>query len=341
MNAWVTDVYIYTGNYEQYALSLLKSGDKPPQGYKDFIISILTDIAIGIIGVAASGVPGLGPAIGAVVAITSENIKKWTAPGALPPTLDAKFAEFKLGHLQMQLTISAMLLALADYKDNFKNLREGWKDPIDFNGQKYTLQDLVNAQFPTVNEGIAYGALRTAAYDRFRRQIWNVMIAKAGSMTRSNYWGVPIIDPNDINNFIKPTYYGRTVYYAQEENKSTYLRGWYANKFDSYYFSKWWFQFDGRDLSDDAAKELFKDDTPGNITNPTGLFNRDYVFKQFHTEKPDFRVWDIVDGSQHYYDLRKDLDWGRNNKYTDALGFVDLPDDFEFTGGEFPQLIKK
>ena len=322
MNAWVEDVYLYTGNYEGYILPLLKSGEKP-SGWGNFILSILTDIAIGIIGVAAAGVPGLGPAIGAAVAIVSENIKKW-ALGDRPGTLDAEFAEFKIGHLKMQKAISDMLLTLADETDNYRNLQEGWKGNIDLNGKKYTLRDLAASQFPTVDKGAEFVALRTLAYDRFKKYIWNVMILKAGSMTYSAQWS---FNENFSHPGVSPTAYGRDEHY--KNYPATYLRGGYSNLFNLYYFRYWYLTFDDRELSADAAKELFKDDTPENIINHDGLFNRDYVFKQFHREKPDFFG---------YHDLRKDSDYGPNRD--DAQGF-DLPDDFSFTGGDFPQLIKK
>lgn len=220
MNAWVEDVYRYTGEYEQYVIDLVKSGQTPPSGYKNFIISILTDIAVGIIG-AAAGVTVVERAIGAALAITSENIRKWTS-GALPPTLDAEFAEFKLGQLQMRKTMSDLLLKLADETDNYRSLREGWKEAIEFNGKMYTLRDLANSQFPTVQEGTAYVALRTAAYDRFKKYIWNLMIMKAGSMTRSDHWVVRY-DPPRVNS---PTQYGREFFYKEPYNQSRYLRGW-------------------------------------------------------------------------------------------------------------------
>ncbi len=346
MNAWVEDVYIYTGNYEQYVIDLVKSGQTPPSEYKNFIISILTDIAIGIIG-AAAGVPVLERAIGAALAITSENIRKWTS-GALPPTLAAEFAEFKLGHRQMQKTISTTLLTLADETDDYRNLREGWKGAIDFNGKMYTLRDLANSQFPTVQEGTAYVALRTAAYDRFRKYIWNLMIMKAGSMSSPGYWEVD----KGVNSFSDtPTYHAREVFYKEPWSQSRYLRGYseYVNRdmgsppSNSYNFHLWRFFFDGRELPAAAAKELFKDDTPGHIINPDGLFNRDYVFKQFHREKPDFRAWEfgVGWGTQNYYDLRRDESWGGCSLGETCFGFDRDADNYVFTGGDFRQLIKK
>jgi hypothetical protein len=321
MNAWIMDLYPFCIEYEVYMYALLKSGEKP-SAWKEFVVSILTDIAIGIIAAAADVLSAgiAGAAAIAVLAIAADSIKTW-ALGDRPGNLDAEFAEFVKGHNQMQKAISDLLLILADETDNYKNLREGWKGDIDFNGKKYTLRDLAESQFPTVAQGKAYTDLRTAAYDQFRKYIWNLMIAKAGSIEYSSMW-------YRQESFIgtSPTNFGRSEHY--KNHPATYLRGWYDGIF-TYYYRYWHLTFDGRELPDAAAKELFKDDTPHNIINPDGLFLRDYVFKQFHTEKPDFFG---------YHDLKKHF--SKFPQYNTYLDF-DLPDDFEFTGGDFPQLIKK
>lgn len=321
MNAWVEDVYLYTGNYEQYVLAILKSGEKPTE-WKDFIIDILTEIAIGILEVASVEVPGAGPAI----AIAGESIKKWTS-GDKPANLDAEFAEFKLGHLQMEKAISDTLLKLADKTDNYKNLRERFKGDIEFNGKKYSLSDLANSQFPTPAKGKEYTDLRTAAYDRFRKYIWNVMIMKAGRLNYSSYWLVA------QQSYDSPTQYGRDVHYKDERYKSTYLRGWHDYFGGFFYHRYFYFEFDGRELSPEAAKELFKNDTPENVINPDGLFDRDYVFHQFHKEKPDWFG---------YYALRKDLNKTKGFVSRDKdFGFDPAADDVVFTGGDFPMLTKR
>ncbi|GAB3280469.1 hypothetical protein GCM10027347_55620 [Larkinella harenae] len=321
MNAWVEDVYLFTGNYEQYVLAILKSGEKPTE-WKDFVIDILTEIAIGILEVAAGEIPGAGPAI----AIAGENIKHWTSSDN-PANLDAEFAEFKLGHLQMQKAISDMLLKLADETDDYKNLRDGFKTNIEFNGQKYSLRDLANSQFPTKDKGVEYTDLRTAAFDRFRKYIWNVMIMKAGTMTYSALWS------RSGDAYDSPTQYARDVHYSDSRYKSTYLRGWYDWWGGLFYYRYFYFKFDDRELSPEAAKELFKDDTPGHIINPDGLFTRDYVFKQFHKESPDWFG---------YYELRKDLLKTKGSTSGDkSFGFDPTADNVVFTGGDFPMLVKQ
>ncbi|RCR66919.1 hypothetical protein DUE52_24270 [Larkinella punicea] len=321
MNAWVEDVYLYTGNYEQYVLAILKSGEKPTE-WKDFIIDILTEIATGILEVAAGEIPGAGPAI----AIVSDIIKKWTT-GDKPANLDAEFAEFKLGHLQMQIAISNTLLKLADETDDYKNLREGFGKDVELNGKTYSLRDLATSQFPTVKQGDEYTALRTAAYDRFRKYIWNVMIMKAGKMTYSALWS------RSNESYDSPTQYARDVHYSDGRYKSTYLRGWYDWFGNLFYYRYFYFEFDGRELSSEAAKELFKDDTPEHIINPDGLFTRDYVFKQFHKEQPDWFG---------YHELRKDLLKTKGFTSGDkSFGFDPAADHADLTGGDFPLLIKR
>lgn len=317
MNSWITDVYPFCIEYEVYIYSLLKSGEKP-SGWRDFIVDILIEIALAILEAAAEEVPGAGPAI----AIAGENIKKW-ASGDRPANLDAEFAEFVRGHNQMQKSISDTLLTLADETDHYKNLREGFKEDIEFNGKKYSLRDLAGSNFPVVNKGTAYVALRTAAFDRFRRLIWNVMFIKAGRMTYSGPWSI-YADGLGRN----PTWMGRNVHYRDPRYKATYLRGFYEFFGNRFYYRYWYFEFDGLELSGDAANELFKDDTPGHIINPKGLFFRDYVFKQFHGHKPDFFG---------YHELRQEPDWGGSG---DAFAFDAEADAFVFTGGDFPKLTQ-
>ena len=117
----------------------------------------------------------------------------------------------------------------------------------------------------------------------------------------------------------------------QPGDKARYLRGYFSFTNEYYYYGWWLFSFDGRELPPAAAAELFKDDTPGNIISPTGLFNRDYVFKQFHREKPSFEFGP----DEHYHDLRKDLELGPDL----SSGFDLDADNYAFTGGDFPQLI--
>jgi hypothetical protein len=235
--------------------------------------------------------------------------------GTTTETLNGVFAEFKLAHLQMQIEIKNKLIILADKTDNYKNLRDGWKGEIVFNDKKYTLRDLAGAQFPDKSIGQKYTDLTTAAYDRFRKYIWNLMIATAGTMTYSYQWSYPAAPA--------PSYYIRRNICEKDEYKSVYVRDWYFG--GRYYFRYWYFTFDGHELSSNAAKELFMDDYPTHIINPKGLFRRDYVFKQFHRDRPDFFG---------YFDLRP------NEDYHPYSGDDFDTSDFVFTGGDFKVLTK-
>ena len=167
-------------------------------------------------------------------------------------------------------------------------------------------------------------------YVAFQKHIWNAMFLYAGRMEVHNsntfYEDASKIVPRD---------YAEKVHYPNY--KATYLRGYFyrsavivSNIY--FYFASFYFTFDGLELSEEAAQVLFKDDWPGHIINPKGLFNRDYVFKQFHTKKPDFLG---------YFEIRKDAERGScmNDR---SCAYFDLEaDNYDFTAGEFPQLIVK
>lgn len=330
MKDWVTDLYILTGKYEEIVFKLLKSGEKPKE-WNDFILNIFTEIANGILEAAAVVAEVELPGAGAAIAIAVENIKQWTSDDK-PNNLEAEFAEFENAHLQMQIAIENMLSTLADATDDYKNLREGWPGEIELNGKKYTLRDLAGSQFPNIdasfpetNKGEAYAKLKTAAYDRFRKYIWNVMFIKAGEMTYSAAWTIGPADLGPWGADATPTYYGRETHY--KDYPATYLRGYRQAFFENWVFRYWYWTFDGLELSATAAKELFKDDTPEHIINPDGLFLRSYVFKQFHTKKPDFFG---------YHELRKDTE-SVGDDTGNGYAF-DVPDNYEFTGGDFLML---
>ena len=78
---------------------------------------------------------------------------------------------------------------------------------------------------------------------------------------------------------------------------------------------------DGNPFPDEASRILFMDDTPSHIITPGGLFNRSYVFQQFNTTKPTF-------------------DYGHELGNDEIGNLNPNADDWEFTGGMFPQLIQ-
>lgn len=366
MDAFFADVHTYNIDYERSVHEWLKSSpENPPSGFSQFILSLITAIVIGIMGVvvaAAVVTPGVGPIIaatvGAAIAIVSLNIKTWALDGnSRPQTLEAQFAKFDDSQNKMRKAMSDLLIDLASSTDNYRNLRENWKD-VEFNGIKYTLRHLASSTFPTKSgsanpsanptkiEDTPYVLMRTAATEHFKRQIWNVMIAKAGSLSYGGWWH------ENVDDYDKkpPFHYAREIFYKRADNKGRYLRGYYnevplpyggVNR--RFTFGSWTFTFDNRPLSADAANELFIDDTPGHIMDPddkgnpkTGFFNRDYVFKQFHQEKKYMTP---------FLDLREDEDWGRGDKGDNggygSYGFDPDSNNYVFTGGEFPPQLTK
>ena len=321
---WVEELYVYTGKYEEIVFDLLKSGSEGPKSWGEFILNIFITISTRILEEAVKEVPGLGPAI----ALAGDSVKEW-ATGDKPRNLLSEFPLFKNGHLEMQIALVNMLERLQGTDDdgNYKNLRDRWPGEIEFNGKKYTLRELANAKIPT--EGDDYVNSKTAAYDQFRKHLWNLMFIKCGTMIESDYWTIGPADLPKPPGYLEglPTEYGRAVHY--KDYPATYLRGkWATTDFHYWLFKYWWWEFDGLELSEAAAELLFNDDTPEHIINNDALFTREYVFKQFHLEKPDFKG---------YHELRKDLQDGPLGERDNCYNF-DCPDNWEFTGGEFPML---
>ncbi|MBD2755724.1 hypothetical protein [Spirosoma validum] len=334
MDAWLSDVYSETGKYEEIVFHLLNSGQKPTQ-WKDFIINILTAIALGMFEAAGAITGTKFLLVGPELAIVSAIVRQFTSFDR-PSNLEAQFAEFELGHLAMQIAISDKLLTLADETDNYKNLRDAWPGDLEFNGQKYTLKHLADSAFPSEKQGTDYVALRTAAYNQFRKHIWNVMIMKAGNI---NYYHWGNVTPYDLGQQGGCVHsWAMNRFYSDQPYAGGYLRGYYREGFfEGYSMEYWLIDFDGKYLSEDAAKELFTDYTPGQFINPdpndktkplTGLFPRDYVFKQFNTTKTQFFG---------YFDLAKP----EVAQCMGSLAFDESTYNYDYTGGNFPMLIKK
>lgn len=317
MFLWVDDLLGDCRSYEFRVYTLLKSGEKP-KGWTVFLIDIFTYIGIGLLQASVAGIPGLGPLIGAAIAVAKESITTW---GLNPPpnTVDGAIAEFMGGFENMMGAIKGRLKNLQDDHNNFQYMRTEFESKsIEFNGKSYTLKDLANADFPAA--GLEYTAMKAAALLHFKKQIWTVMFIKAGTMSYSD---IKIIIASGL-----PHVYA-TEYYS--EYPDTYWRGRTVGggNFTDYWWYYWYWEFDGLQLSAEAAKELFKDTYPGNIVNPNALFDRDYVYKQFHLEKPDFG---------EYYDVRRDKEVGPG---TGRARYFDEHLDFDFNAGGFLQLIKK
>ncbi|MBC3787882.1 hypothetical protein [Spirosoma utsteinense] len=316
------DLYLFMIGFEAEAWADLQSGTVAPESWKDFIIDIFVDIAVGILDAAAVATAVELPFAGAAIAIAGESIKKWTS-GDRPTGLAGAVADFATGVNQMQLAIYDTLNTLIAVKDNYANLRNAFaKGPIaDPNDptKKYTLRNLAEAQIPNKDlDGGNYTTQFNAAYKRFRQYYWNVMLVKTAEMNYKNF---------ELYDTISPARHARDTHYPA--NPATYMRGtYYAN--DIFYNRSYYLTVDGRELSPALGRKLFIDDTPGNIINKDALFPRDYVFKQFRTERYDFGG---------YYDVRRDLNLYGYPDY--SKNYDPSTEDYVFTGGAFPQLIKK
>lgn len=330
MHEWIQELYPYCIEYETIVFTILESGEKP-SGWHDFILDILSEIAVGMLEDAVDVIPGAG----AAVAIAGNNIKTWLS-NSVPDNLDAAYVDFLEGHNDMQDAIANLLLQLADIGHTtdpqypYQNLKDGFKVDINFNGKTYSLSDLATSHFPTKANGDDYVTLKEAAYKKFKQDMWNVMLIKTGTMYPSSDWSIScdhfVICPNQDAK--SPSKYAAEEHYPNYP--ATYLRGRWSN--DVYRFIYWYIEVDGNELSAQAAQELFQDDYPGHITNSKGLFLRDYVFKQFHREKPDFS--DLYGFS--YHELLSSAD---DPCCSDTQDFNRDADNFDFTGGDFPMLI--
>ncbi|GAB3224254.1 hypothetical protein [Spirosoma arcticum] len=327
MKVWLQALHLQQVDYEGAMLPKLKSGEKDPPGLSDLIINIFIAIVVGILTAAAAAaeVASLGVATAGVVAlyaVAAEVVKKFAFGESRPHDLDGVFADFKTGHDKSHYALVDALYILADDTDNYRNLRDKWTKEYEFNGKTHTYQDFAIAgAFPSESKGTAFVALKDAAYRDFKKSFWNVMIAKAGKLENTVYFSFYAKKGDHAGQ--TPSEFARNHLYKNEVDLASYLRGWYDRFGDRYYYRWWFFTFDGRKMPPDLADELFMDDTPEHIINPNGLFNRDYVYKQFHTEKPDF-----ID----YYDLPNERNWEEGDADSNSYQFNPNPD-FEFKGG--------
>lgn len=154
-------------------------------------------------------------------------------------------------------------------------------------------------------------------YLHHQKSVWNLAIMKCCSLYRN--WSDYVTIPKVQGELIK---HARETWYPN--NKALYLRALYTDTTpttNSFTLYNWNLGIDGNPFPDAAVNILFKDDTPGHIIRPEALFNRHYVFQQFHIKKPD-------------------LSYGHELSYhTDGM-FADS-DDWDFTGGLFPGLTTK
>jgi hypothetical protein len=322
MRAWLLELNNQNNAYIFIVYTNLKGAKEAPRKWSDILVDTFFTIGEKILGVVTADIPGAGAAL----AWGAEQLKSWAAAQKEGKSVDATISDFANGYQEMMIKVKDNLLDLESSRDNYANLRKAFENgPVVFNRKQYTIHDLATSHFPSVDgpdDTEDYKALLAAAYLRFRKYIWNAILVKTANMYYS--WGWTEIPAKQ-----SPARYARAEHYPNYP--ATYLRGKWnpdlssgrfaTGGFDYYYFH---LEVDGRVLSDEAAKILFMDDSPGNNINPEGLFPRDYVFKQFHREKPDYFG---------YLDVRRDLnfyDYG-----TDRRNNFDLQsDNYVFTGGD-------
>lgn len=327
-NLYDTNVKSIQGIYK-----LLK-GDPltPPTNFVELFIDVFSEITSGILEAALEAIPG----IGAAIAIAAEGINVWAdeerkRARISPNGLNTTIGTFELNYQNVHKKIKDKLGDLRTSDNNYHNLRENWKD-VEFLGKTYSAKQLANANFPsnadqspTVQQ---FNALLDAANGKFVKYFWNAVIVQCGVL-RSSY---PFtgINPNKPGGAVG---YARDVIYKTEDQIPTYTTGHYGlvdTVGTGYFeFTNWYFTFDdGVPLSQAVAEILFKDDTPGHSINTNGLWPRDYVFKQFHREKPEWPRFERDLGTEAVSHRNPADDFGR------------LLSDYEFTGGMLKSLSK-
>ena len=162
-----------------------------------------------------------------------------------------------------------------------------------------------------------------------RKAIWNLVIMKCCTFYENFHYNDLMIDSKDF--YFTITYWAQGVHYknypgtyarARLTSEPTELTGSVTKYYEVIY---WNLGIDGNQFPKAAIDELFIDDTPGHIINPNGLFHRAYVFQQFSKKKYDDK-----------HDFRKAHELG-NSRWDEFNG----QDDWNFTGGMFPQLTEQ
>ncbi len=322
LRAWLVELNNQNNEYIFIVYTNLKGGKVAPTQWSDILVDTFINIGEKILGVVTAEIPGAGAAL----AWGAEQVREWAASKRQGPNVDAAISDFANGYQEMMIKVKENLSALENPKNDYANMRKAFeKGPIVFNRKSYTIRDLAASHFPSLDnlaDSQDYSDLLAAAYLRFRKYIWNAILVKTAKMYYSWQW-------REIPAKQSPAKYAREQHYPNYP--ATYLRGrwnpdlssgrYNTGGFEYYYF---YLMVDGRVLSDAAAKILFMDDTPGNNINPGGLFPRDYVFKQFHREKPDYFG---------YLDVRRDLNF--YNYGDDRRNNFDLQsDNYVFTKGD-------
>ncbi|MEO6819856.1 MAG: hypothetical protein ABI266_04835 [Ginsengibacter sp.] len=324
MRKLLKDLYDIAFKYDEVVLEALGSTVEN-SSWRNFIVNILIDIAAAMASAAAIALDG--PLAVPVIACLSAILHDWGIGKNLPDginVLNGFFAGYQEGQIAMGKAIDEKLGFLTDENyplNDYKNLRNEWTAPIVFNGKSYTLADLVNSYFPEEEDNsVEYYEIFDPMYDHHKKSIWNLAVIKTCQLYRHYSF--------EGNTTYKESLRGNAIRNFYDGYKGSYLRGIWAHRpldrddVGLIYWTYWYLGIGGYSFPDAAAKILFKDDTPGHIINPDGLFSRSYVFEQFHTEKPDFTTY------------------GHEIGTNDAWDFDVNADDWEFSCGLFPVLAK-
>ena len=307
------EVYDLAKQYDDAVFHALHS--TKPDTWSNFLADLFIDIAVLITGALAAGTGGTAamPAIAFIFAV----LKDWGFGKDRPSNLEGVFSDFEFGRVAMQDALEDKLSHLVEPSNNYSNLQEAWKDPIELNGKTYTLGDLASQKFTLGDE---YNKLHDAGYTEMKKAVWSLLIMKCCTY-KENDQNIEIMDnlnpyaDNSLTSYLQSQFY--------PDNKGVYVRATGGQRSGSTVFYSlvyWNLGINGNPFPDVACSQLFMDDTPGHLINPDGLFNRTYLFEQFSLKKPEFLKKAHELGSWP----RADLDPSQ--------------DDWEYTGGMFPRL---
>ena len=316
---WIKELYEDTAKYEDVAFQALNATVQTP-GWSGFIVDTVINLATGIIDAAAiaSGEPLVVPAVG----FLSAEIKEWlNSKGGRPSNLTDVFVEYALSHLAMQEAMEKQLAHYLDETNHHANVRAAWNKSFQAQGVAYKVSDLAKPEHAFPGVGDRWTALKETAALEFKKRMWNLIVMKTCSYYRNwssrfNTSGKPGSDPDN-----EPAEFVRRGLYT--DHPGVYARRDFVAKNPqgglTFMIDYWNLGLNGNEFPKSVCDLLFRDDTVGHIVRPDALFARDYVFKQFSLTKPDFHQ-------------------GINSNWKEI---PDGDNDWNFTGGYFPELIKR
>lgn len=315
---WIKELYEDTGKYEDVAFQALNATVQTP-GWSGFIVNAVINLATGIIDAVAiaNGQPLVVPAVG----FLSAEIKEWlNNKGSRPSNLTDVFVEYALSHLAMQEAMEKQLAHYLDETNNHANLRAAWNKSFQAQGSTYKVSDLAKPEHAFPGIGDLWTALKETAALEFKKRMWNLIVMKTCSYYRNwstqyNTSGNNGTDPFDeLADYVRRSLYiDHPGVYARRNFVAKNVQGGLTIQIDY-----WNLGLNGNEFPKSVCDLLFRDDTVGHIIRPDALFPRDYVFKQFSLTKPD-------------------LHQGLNSNWKEI---PNGDNDWNFTGGYFPELIK-